>query len=125
MKRSFLNRGASIVLATFALISCDKDCPKPPTPNPLPAPEKPGCSLLLYSQWNFGAPDQEIVGDFNDLKGKPAVYRQVSSLKVVRGTWTLFNDENYRNPAGVVTKGTELSKMPADNELDSGKCTPS
>jgi hypothetical protein len=117
-----MSRTSSAILLAFAGISLSLPSGTAAKSKPK---HKPGCSVLLYGDANFGGTSHRMLKNFGDLSEGPEVRNQVSSFVVERGTWTLFADENFQNSVGTFVKGSRVSQAPRDNEIDSGTCKPS
>ena len=106
----FMTVAATVTLLPLMAAHC------PPT-------EKPGCLITLYHDANFGGGNAVLDTNFGDLKGT-AVWRQVSSFKVSKGTWELFLDEGFGKPYGKFSKGEQQNQTSPNDEIDGGRCTP-
>ena len=108
--KTIIHSAAAIVIAG-SMVAC--------TPQPYHY-FGPGCLAYLYSLPNLQGYGIPIVTDAPDLAA--AWQNKVMSVKVVYGTWRLFDQADYKGPMGDYKAPADLAQLVPAGKLNSLRC---
>ena len=89
----------------------------PPPPPPQPGP---GCLIHLYTLPGLQGYGIPVMKDTKELA--PGWHDQVSSAKVIYGTWRLFADPDFQGFMGDYKAPADLPYLMPSRQLDSLRC---
>jgi hypothetical protein len=89
----------------------------PPPPPPLPSA---GCLIHLFTLPGLQGYGLPVVRETKELA--PAWHDQVSSAKVIYGTWRLFADPDFKGFMGDYKAPADVTYLIPERQLDSLQC---
>ncbi len=109
-------KGTTQVLMVASLAVSTAACVPPPPPS---APSA-GCLIHIYTMpylQGYGLP---VIRDTKELA--PAWHDQISSAKVIYGTWRLFADPDFKGFMGDYKAPADIVQLVPARQLDSLQC---